>query len=168
MQSKLAPILETLLAVAKKAQKAYCYPSQARILLLLVKFHKLRISRRTLNRYLKTLEQDHFFTRVRRHRKGPAAVNPVTGAEGAPKILFASTLYKLGARAFNWVAERLARAQRFFSFFRVPKLAQYKAASARYGNHSGQLDRLRSLLAPIGGPSGSLSCGLSPPPDPAK
>lgn len=168
MQTKLTPVLETLLAVAKKAQKAYCYPSQRRILLLLVKFHKLHISRRTLNRYLKALEADHFFTRVRRHRKGPTTVNPITGAEGPPRILFASTLYKIGARSFNWVADGLARAQSFFSFFRVPKLAQYKSASARYGSHSGQLDRLRSLVSPIGGASGAASCGLSPPPNPAK
>jgi hypothetical protein len=157
MEAKLTPVLKTLLAVAKKFEKAYCYPSQARLLLLLRKYHKLRISRRTLNRYLRTLEGEHFFTRVRRHRQGKNG-----------KMIFASTLYKLGGRAFNWVHDMGTMSASFFTFFRVPKLAQYKSASARYGSHRGQLDRLRSLVAPIGGAFGAASCGLSPPPDPAK
>lgn len=168
MQAKLIPLLKTILAVAKKHGKAYCYPSQRRLLELLRKFHRVVISRRTLNRHLAILEAAHFFTRVRRHREGPAQVNPITGVQGRPKVLFASTLYKLQGRAFNWVHQLGTMAASFFTFFHVPKLAQYKSVSARYGSHSGQLDRLKSMLAPIGGAVGAASCGLSPPPDPAK
>jgi hypothetical protein len=157
MEPKLTPVLKTLLAVAKKFEKAYCYPSQARLLLLLRKYHKLRISRRTLNRYLRTLEGEHFFTRVRRHRQGKNG-----------KMIFASTLYKLGGRAFNWIHDLGTMSASFFTFFHVPKLAQYKSSSARYGSHSGQLDRLRAMLSQKGGFASSSSCGLSPPPDPAK
>jgi hypothetical protein len=163
MQAKLAPILTTILAVAQKHEKGYCYPSQKRILVLLSKFHHVDISIRTLNRYLRDLEDDHYFTRVRRHRKGPSTLNPATREWGPPKILFASTLYKIGATAFNWMADSLTRAKKFFTLYRMPKLATYKSSAERYGTKAENQTRLAKLLSGIGDAGRALSGDKSPP-----
>jgi hypothetical protein len=168
METKLNPVLQTIMAVAKKAQKAYCYPSQRRLLVLLAKYHNVHISLRTLNRYLRVLEDEHFFKRIRRHRKGSPTVDPLTGREGPPRILFASTLYKLQGRAFNWVWDRLTQAKGFFCFYRMPKLAQYNCETERYGCHSGQAGRLGALLGSEGGPAGIFNPVNFSPPIPAK
>ena len=116
MESQSEAIINTLFRVARKYEKAYCYPSQKRILGLLRKFRQLQISRRTLNRRLAELEKEGFFVRVRRHRAGPGG-----------RMVFNSTLFKLGGKAFNWLYQLGYQVKRFFSFYRVPKLAQYKA-----------------------------------------
>ncbi|MDP2946083.1 MAG: winged helix-turn-helix domain-containing protein [bacterium] len=119
MESQSEAIINTLFRIARKYQKAYCYPSQKRILGLLRKYRKLQISLRTLNRRLAELEEEGYFTRVRRHRAGPGGC-----------MVFNSTLYKLGGRAFNWLYGQGKQAQAFFSFYRLPKMAIYKGSTA--------------------------------------
>ena len=119
MESQKEAIVQTLFRVALKYSKAYCYPSQQRILGLLLKYRKLQISRRTLNRRLAELEAEGYFSRVRRHRAGDRG-----------GMVFNSTLYKLGGRAFNWMYALARQANLFFSFYRVPKLAQYMFTTA--------------------------------------
>jgi len=115
MSSPHEAVLYTLFAVAKFNRKPYCWPSQKHICKLLLQFYKIKISRRTLNRILKKLEQSKLIERIRRHREGKDG-----------KILFTSTLYKFKGKAFNFLIALGKRVQDLFSFFRVPKWAQYR------------------------------------------
>lgn len=129
-------IAKTLLAVAKKYEKAYCYPSQKHILRLLKKRHWIEISIRTLNRYLREMEDEGYFSRVRRLRCG----------EGG-KIVFCSTLYKIGGKLFNWAYKEVSWGKNLFSLFRLPKMAQYETQRVRYPS---LVDKLQPLLEEFG------------------
>jgi hypothetical protein len=115
MFSKQEAVLYTLLAVAKSHGKPYCYPSQAHVCVLVGKFYKLKMSRRTLNRVLDKMIEDKLITRIRRHKMLK------TGG-----IRFASTLYKFTGKAFNYLIALGKRVKDLFSFFRVPKWAQHR------------------------------------------
>ena len=86
-------IAQTLIALSSKKSLRYCYPSQETLLLLLRKYHQVEISRRTLNRHLKIMEDLGLIERRRRITKGP---------HGRP--LFNSTLYILRKRIFKIAA----------------------------------------------------------------
>lgn len=111
---KSEAVIRTLLEIGAYHGKGYAFPSQKKILKLSRKWSHIKMSRRTLNRVLKELENDGWFDRVRRHREGPDG-----------KIVFASTLYKFKARCFSYVDGLGKFANRFFSRFRVPKVSQY-------------------------------------------
>jgi hypothetical protein len=114
MQSYSDEVLITLIKTATRYRKPYCFPSQAHILRLLAKYHQVIISRRTLNRILDRLESSGYFSRIRRHH---------SSKEG--KIIFASTLYKFKKKMYNFMGFLSETTRKFFSLFRVPKLAQY-------------------------------------------
>ena len=115
MTSKKEAILYTLAGVALKYNKGYCYPSQAHIMYLVKKWHKISMSRSTLNRILKEMEIEGWFERIRRHREG---------ANG--KILFGTTLYKLKAKVYKYLGSLKEWLGKFFLRFRVPFVGQYK------------------------------------------
>jgi hypothetical protein len=125
-------ILETYFIVAQKYQKPYCFPAQKYTLVLLAKYHKTKISLRTLNRKLRWLEDSGYISRTKRHKEGEDG-----------KIIFNTTLTHLRARAFDWVSRSLMRAARVFSFFRLPKTALYRFKTARYPSVG---DNLASLI----------------------
>jgi len=120
-------ILSTLAGVAIKHQKPYCYPSQRTILGLLKNYHGTPISRRTLNRRLKLLQNEAYFSRVRRIMRGKDGI-----------MVFRSTLYKLGWKLFNYMGSLRKEVRAFFSFFRVPFLANHHPKG---GEASTNLDR---------------------------
>lgn len=146
MVSQNEAILKTLLHLGRKYEKAYCYPSQKTILRLMKKYHGVKRSLRTLNRRLSEMETQGYFTRTRRHREGKDG-----------RIVFNTTLYRLGGRSFNWVYGMGTLASKFFSFYHLPKMAIYKSETAKDLSHCGSLGRLNSILTPIGGPSGGFS-----------
>ena len=80
--SNIVPILSTLVSLSRSFSKSYCFPSQARIVGLCLRFYQASFSRRSLNRYLSTLESQGYLRRIRRHKR-------ISG-EG---IRFASTVY---------------------------------------------------------------------------
>ena len=82
--SNIVPILATFLSLSRSFSKSYCWPCQARIVDLSLRFYQLSLSRRTLNRYLGALEAGGFIRRIRRHKRVPG--------EG---MRFASTIYIL-------------------------------------------------------------------------
>lgn len=133
MQGVGEAILSTYFGVAGKYQKPYCYPSQRHTLRLLKKYHKIDISVRTLNRYLRKMEDQTFIGRTRRHREGKDG-----------KIIFNTTLTHLRARAFDWAFRRLMGAAKVFSFFHLPKMALYRFKTTRYPSDG---DNLVSLIA---------------------
>ena len=89
MVTSSLPLLHTLYAVAAKYGKSYCTPSQPALLELLKKHHGIGISRRTLNRWLASLEGEYIY-RTRRH---------VRGKDG--RIHFQSTLYRFSKKALR-------------------------------------------------------------------
>jgi len=115
MTSKKEAVLYALAGVALKYNKGYCYPSQAHIMYLVKKWHKISMSRSTLNRILDQMEDEGWFERVRRLRKGP---------NGKP--LFATTLYKLKAKVFKYLGSLREWLGKFFLRFRVPFVGQHK------------------------------------------
>ena len=94
MDAKLLTIslFQTLIHLSSKYKKKYCYPSQEKILELLRKYHGIGISRRSLNRWLRHLENQGYFRRQRR-------ITP----DGEGSYRYKSTLYILGHKMFRMV-----------------------------------------------------------------
>ena len=115
MFSKSEAVCLSLLGIGQTFKKNYCFPSQEKILDVTKEFYKVRMSRRTLNRVLKKLVDEGMIERIRRHRKGSLG-----------QMIFCSTLYKFKGKLFNWLYSLAKRLRNFFSFYRVPKWAQYK------------------------------------------
>jgi len=115
MTARCESILICLLSVAKKHQKKYCFVSQRRIGELLDLYHDFGISNRTLNRDLRWLEDHAFISRVRRLR-----------VTSSGKFVRDCTLYKFTGKLFNWLYLLGNRVKRFFSFFHLPKMADYQ------------------------------------------
>lgn len=116
MESQKEAILMTLVGVAKCHNKAYCWVSQNKILELLEKYHSWNISRRTLNRRLRELENEGYFVRIRRHIKADDG-----------HIVFRSTLYKFCGKLFNWLYGVKQWISGIFRSFRVPNWSQHNS-----------------------------------------
>jgi hypothetical protein len=125
MTGELMAVLDTLGGIAQKFAKPYCFPSQKKILGCLERYHGIKVSLRTINRWLAALEDQGYFVRVRRH---------IRGENGG--IIFRSTLYKLTGKYFNYLGRLAKRLKGFFGVFRVPKLAQHLP---NYGQGSSDL-----------------------------
>lgn len=115
MTARCEAVVMSLLGVAKKYEKFYCWVSQKRLEELIEKYHGMGLSNRTLNRDLRWLEDNGYISRLRRLR---------VDKEG--KIVFCSTLYKFTGKLFNWLSSMGNRVKRLFSHFRLPKLADYQ------------------------------------------
>ena len=122
LSQKESAVMRVLLKLCAWVGKAYVFPSQMTIVSKSAKWCGVRMSRRTLNRVLGSLESSSYFQRTRRHQRSSSG-----------NLVFHSTLYKLQSRAFNEVAASGAWAAKFFRVFRVPKMAQYRqSATAGY------------------------------------
>jgi hypothetical protein len=115
MESRCVAVAESLLGVAYKYKKFYCWVSQKRLEELVEKYHKVELSNRTLNRDLRWLEDNGYISRLRRLR-----------VDKQGKLVFCSTLYKFTAKLFNWLNRMGNRVKRLFSHFRLPILADYQ------------------------------------------
>jgi hypothetical protein len=115
MTSRREAVVMSLLGVAKKYQKFYCWVSQKRLEELIEKYHAIGLSNRTLNRDLRWLEDNGYISRLRRIR-----------VDKQGKLVFCSTLYKFTGKLFNWLYRMGNRVKRLFSHFRLPKLADYQ------------------------------------------
>ena len=83
-------IFQTLIHLSRKYGKKYCYPSQDKIIELLNKYHNIKISRRSLNRWLRYLEDEGYFVRRRRITKGDD-----------DRFHFKSTIYIIKGKMFK-------------------------------------------------------------------
>lgn len=115
IEGPLQAVIETLGSISAKYGKAYCYPSQKTILRLLGEYHGIEISRRTLNRVLRWLENHGYFMRTRRHRAGPDG-----------RILFATTMYTFKKKLFIRLNSLKKWIDRVSSPLRVPLRSQYR------------------------------------------
>lgn len=88
IESKALPVLSILWGLSRYHNKNYCFPSQNKILDLLGSRFFIKISKATLNRWLRSMEDSRIIKRVRRisynERKG---------------LMFKSTLYKFTKRS---------------------------------------------------------------------
>lgn len=116
IEGPLQAVAETLSSICSKYGKAYCYPSQLTIMRLVDEYHGIEISRRTLNRGLRWLEDHGYFKRTRRHRAGPNG-----------RILFATTMYELKKKLFIRLNSIKKWVDRVSSPLRVPLRAKYKS-----------------------------------------
>jgi len=139
IESQKEAILKTHAALCQKYGKAYHWATQRKELKLIAKWHHIKMSIRTLNRRLAELEEEGYISRTKRHTKGPNG-----------KILFRSTLTKMGGRAFNWLYQQGHQAARFFSVFHLPKLAQYALNTAGYSSSVGYPAGLINSAPPEG------------------
>ena len=89
-------IIQTLAGLSRTKEGRWCYPSQVALLKLLVKFHGVGMSRRSLNRYLRELVARGYIRRVRRISRG---------RDGKPR--FASTVYVICRKMYQ-AAARMA------------------------------------------------------------
>ena len=115
MNSRCEATVMSLLGVARKYKKFYCWVSQKRLEELVEKYHSFDLSNRTLNRDLRWLEDNGYISRLRRIR---------VNKEG--KLVFCSTLYKFTGKLFNWLNSMGNRVKRLFSHFHLPVLADYQ------------------------------------------
>lgn len=83
-------VCQTLIYLSSKNGKSYCFPSQTKLLELLEKYYEVAVSRRTLNRCLKYMEEKGFILRRRRITKS------VDG-----RYHFKSTLYLMKKKMFK-------------------------------------------------------------------
>ena len=87
--AKSSDILASLHAVSKKHKKLYCYPSQKKILELLKRYHKIKISIATLNRWLRAAEDEGLIRRTRRIKHDKKL-----------GMLFDSTMYEITLKGY--------------------------------------------------------------------
>jgi hypothetical protein len=115
MTTRCEAVVMSLLGIAKKYKKYYCFVSQKHIEELVLRYHAIGLSNRSLNRDLRWLEDNGYISRLRRIR---------VGAGG--KLVYCSTLYKFKGKLFNWLYYMGNRVKRLFSHFRLPKLADHQ------------------------------------------
>jgi len=84
-------LVTTLHGLNQKVGKNYCFPSQTKLLELLNRFTGQEMSRRTLNRHLRKLEDSGWLKRKRRIRWNKGIFE------------FNSTLYTLTRKAYRWI-----------------------------------------------------------------
>lgn len=92
-KSRDIAVLSILHGLMGKFGKLYCYPSQDKICELLMRFPGIGISRSTLNRWLRVMEDEGLVKRTRRIRK-----NSKYGYE------FQSTLYEITIIGYRLLA----------------------------------------------------------------
>ncbi len=120
MTTKYDAVYFVITGTCKTYKKGYCFPSQEHIVHLARKFHKVIMSRRTLNRILKRMEQEGIFKRIRRHSKNSAG-----------QLILRSTLYKLLGKVRDMAIRKLHWACGMLGITAVPKVAQHNSIRER-------------------------------------
>ena len=137
---KALPVLSCLNIFMAHFSKAYCFPSQARIVRFLEEEFGFKLSRRQLNRVLLHVEEGRLIRRVRRHRR-----------ERGRGMVFHSTLYEITVKGWRLLykvgmiskARFAAMVDRFRSF--LLGLKRPGPASRRISG----LEPMRSVMGPL-------------------
>jgi len=100
-----AAIVEILVSLQLRYGKAYCFPTQKKILQLLEEYHGIKIQRRALNYALADLEAAHIISRKRRikHSKTGEMIFK-SSLYFIQKLghIFISRIKKYGEKIFKW------------------------------------------------------------------
>lgn len=137
-------IILTLNFYQGKHNKKYSFPSQNTLLSNLKLFHRIHISKRTLNRHLKKLETNHFIYRLRRISKNP------TGC-----LTFNSTLYSLSKKSFLFLSRLFNNLKdgyysiKKYLHRRYVSSVEKKEEDKHYLTHDENIARLRQLANSI-------------------
>jgi len=105
-------VARTLLAIAKRHNKGYCFASQPTLQYLLILYQHWNMSERTLRRRLKGLEEKGFIKITHRNW------SEVNGSKR-----FRCNMYTFTKKLFLWFAKMGEYVRKLFSFFRRPILA---------------------------------------------
>ena len=90
---KAHPILLTLLRIQQKNGKDYSWPGQLKICELMNRYHDIKKSRATLNRWMRVIEDCKYLKRKRRIKRHPEY-----------GIVFKSTLYKITIKGLRMLS----------------------------------------------------------------
>jgi len=115
MTKRREVILMTVKSIGDKHGKHYSWPAQKRLVELLKKFYEISISRRTLCRDLRWLEENGFIERVRRHFKNSSG-----------ELVLRSTLYFLKRKAYKVFDSLWFWLNKHHHRFAVTKVAQHR------------------------------------------
>jgi len=138
-------IIQTLNFYQGKYNKRYSFPSQNTLLSNLKRFHKIVVSKRTLNRHLRKLEDNYFIYRVRRISKNPSGC-----------MTFNSTLYSLAKKSYLYLSRLFNNLKD--GFYSIKKYLQRRYISSIKEREEDQhflspdenIRRLRELGAKLG------------------
>jgi hypothetical protein len=134
LNAKPQAIIHTLASTCDHFGKLYCYPSQETIQERCGEWYGVKMSNRTLNRWLDWLEAAGWIRRTHRHRRK---------ADGTWE--YRSTLYELCSKVFLWIKKSLTRLRKFAAFLGLPQMADKPSLNKRIS------------------PGGSPSTGAKPP-----
>ncbi len=87
---KTDPVLSILHGLSDSFDRLYCFPSQERIMELLIKFRDTKIAIATLNRWLRAAEDLKYIKRTRRTRRDKKL-----------GMVFQSTLYRITYKGYQ-------------------------------------------------------------------
>ena len=90
--SQYAPLVNTIFQISQKYKKHYCFPSQETLQKHLSKIYNITRSNSTINRWLRRLEDNRIFKRVRRIQRMPNN-----------QIQFRSTMYFIKKKGMFWL-----------------------------------------------------------------
>lgn len=119
-------ILAVLRYLARVNGKRYSFPSQEKLCDLLWTVHRVSMSRRTLNRDLRELEDAGAIERIKRHQRDRR--NPSAGLQ------FRSTAYYILQAVRRW-SSAIRKRLEILGFGRVPNLAQHGTLLQRENDH---------------------------------
>ena len=114
------PILKLLTYLIRKSSKNYCFPTQAKILVILDTQYGCKLSRRSLNRHLRKIENENYIKRIRRISRGPNN-----------EARFASTMYWIKKKVFTWLKQQAQYLKLIGFSIRVSIRDQKKAAQVK-------------------------------------
>lgn len=112
LTKKETSVLHVLLKLGSFFGKRYVFPTQKTIVRLSANWSLAKMSRRTLNRVLASLEEKGFIERVRRHSK-----------KSTGELWLRSTLYKLRLKAFEWCWRMKGFLNEIWGIIAVPRMA---------------------------------------------
>jgi hypothetical protein len=144
MLSKEDAALLTLMGLAQNYKVRWCYPSQEKIRALCLKIHGVSMSNRSLNRYLRSLEESKTIERIRRLSKRHfnngefiPTVNPTGAMRPSPRNpedgRFKTTIYKFTGKAFNRMFLMGRKLNNLFKFYKIPEWLRRKNQSEKDG-----------------------------------
>ena len=135
---KALPVLSCLNVFMSWSSKAYCFPSQARIVRFLEAELSHKLSRRQLNRVLRDMSESFLIRRVRRHRR-----------EKGRGMVFHSTLYEITIKGWRLLYKvGMISKARFASM--VNRFRSFLQGSKRPGPASRRTSGLDALGSIIG------------------
>lgn len=135
---KSLPVLSCLNIFMSHFQKAYCFPSQSRIVRFLEAELNHKLSRRQLNRVLLDMSKGFLIRRVRRHRR-----------ERGRGMVFHSTLYEITIKGWRLLYKvGMISKARFLAM--VSRIRSFLLGQKRPGSFSFRTSGLDSLGSVIG------------------